>query len=440
MQKEINNNPYTIIKIIVIACIPVFASCCLVYLLHSGKIVPSNFDFYAKKEIPATIPPQNTQKLDVPDNISEEIRQSVTFSLERAILLNDLELVQNYINQGADVNAKDTLGNPYLYLAAHHAKPEIVKILLENGANANAKNGSGHTPLHFATNPEIVKMLIKNGADVNAKNDVGETPVKYTSDTEIIKLLKDAGAKLDIKSSLYPLVVSNNYILLKEMLDAGADINAKDENGQAPLFWTIHPKNLDMAKFLLENGADVNIKDDYGATPLMFASSSRNPEMTEFLLKKGADVNAKSKDGYTALQTLVFSYGDYRSPVKYDEKSTAEIAKLLLDADADANLKRKRFNNEQEMSPLHYAMLIGSAEIAKVLVEGGANVNEQDYFGVTPLMWASASGYTDIVKLLIEKGADVNIKDQGGLTALFQAKAKNNEEIANILIQAGAKE
>ena len=200
--------------------------------------------------------------------------QNIEISLYDAILENNANFVKQAIQNGENVNGTDPRGNPYLSVACLNELPEIVKILIENGADVNAKNVLGFTPLSFANDPESAKLLINAGANVNAKESSdGGTPLMHVKNPEVIKLLKEAGATINPNYSLTALVDAINFGGIKEMLDAGADINAKNANGHTALFWSVVRDDFSMVKFLIENGADVNIGDDKGYTPLMLASS-----------------------------------------------------------------------------------------------------------------------------------------------------------------------
>ena len=94
----------------------------------------------------------------------------------------NLEAVKQHLADGADVNAKDKYGLTPLHHAAWQGRNEIVELLIANGADVNAKDVDGGTPLHYAAwqgRNEIVELLIAKGADVNAKDDVGKTPLDW---------------------------------------------------------------------------------------------------------------------------------------------------------------------------------------------------------------------------------------------------------------------
>jgi len=121
----------------------------------------------------------------------------------------------------------------------------------------------------YADDPETVRQQLEKGADVNAVNDTGQTPLHVTQDTGIAKML-----------------------ILK-----GANVNALDGDGMTPMF----SKDLDLIKVLTESGADINHRSNKGNTPLIWYSYSGYLEGIQLLFSLGADVNAKNTDGQTAL-------------------------------------------------------------------------------------------------------------------------------------------
>ena len=151
------------------------------------------------------------------------------------------------------------------------------------GADVNAKNIDGKTPLHqaayFNKNPEVITTLIKAGADVNAKNKNGSTP------------LQDA------------VWFNKNPEVTTLLIKAGADVNAKDNKGYTPLHFAAgYNENPEVFTLLIRAGADVNAKRNGGVTPLHDAARYReNPDLLAVLIKAGADVNAKNNDGQTPL-------------------------------------------------------------------------------------------------------------------------------------------
>jgi ankyrin repeat protein len=247
------------------------------------------------------------------------------------------------LNQGAQVGVDD------LVRFAGNGNTEVVKMLLEKGADARAADRDGLTPLYEASQKghlEIAKMLLENGADARAANKYGRTP------------LHEASEKGHLEIS-------------KMLLENGADARAADRNGRTPLLEASQKGHLDLAKRLLGNGADATAANKYGSTPLHQASWTGHLEMAKMLLEKGADAKAATEYGWTSLHEA-------------SEYGQLEIAQLLLENRADATAA-----NKYGRTPLHEASEKGHLEIAKMLLENGADVRVATEYGWTSLHEAS---------------------------------------------------
>jgi len=201
--------------------------------------------------------------------------------------------------------------------------------------------------------------------------------------------------------------------------------------------------NTEAVKQHLEAGADVNVKDNIGLTPLHMAAGDGRKEVAELLIAKGAEVNAKI-EGMTPLDIaielkhtttvdLLRKHGGKSGATDSIHVAAAvgniEAVKQHLAAGTDVNAKSS-FG-----TPLHSAASKGNKEIVELLIAAGADVNARDDGGDTPLLNAAAFGQKEIVELLIGKGADVNAKNANGETPIDWAKG----EIADLLRKHGSK-
>lgn len=232
------------------------------------------------------------------------------------------------VNAGADVDARDGNGARPLHWVK---KKEVLAILLEAGAEFNARSDAGgFTPLHsaFDMSPAAIKHLVAAGADVKARNDYGRTPLHYVArentSVSALELLLAAGADLEVltndgRTLLHAAAHSENPALIELLLKAGLDVDVRTEDGETPLHvaarysgwledshWpsSIGPiyGSTAVVEALLEAGADVNARNDSSWTPLLCASRfSENPAVIEVLLTAGADVDARNQHGATPL-------------------------------------------------------------------------------------------------------------------------------------------
>lgn len=148
--------------------------------------------------------------------------------------------------------------------------------------NVNMRGVSGFTSLHVAAengNLEIIKYLIANGAQVNARSNAGFTPLMSSI---------SANNDRNTKSILY-------------LIEKGADINVKDNTGKTLLFWAVTYGHMDNIKTILKQKVDINQKDNTGYTPILKAAFDGKTEIIKYLIKNNADINAKTNNGDTAL-------------------------------------------------------------------------------------------------------------------------------------------
>ena len=202
------------------------------------------------------------------------------------------------IELGADVNAKDNSGKTPLFDCKN---TETAELLISKGVDVNARDDIGRTPLFGCRNTELAELLISKGADVNARDNDGKTPIFDCEDTETAELLISKGADVNVRDDIgrTPLFGCWNTEIAELLISKGADVNARDNSGKTPLF---DCKDTETAELLINNGANVNARDNIGRTPLF---GCRNTELAELLISKGADVNAKDNNNLVPLQNLL---------------------------------------------------------------------------------------------------------------------------------------
>ena len=230
-----------------------------------------------------------------------------------------------------------------------------------------------------------VKKWIRKGANVNAKDNQGNTPLHKSALADS----RGYSAKGDTPLHKSVLVASLGYSdrdiegILEEIGKSGAS---------APLDKVVFRSAVAVASLLIDEGADVNAKNNDGDTLIDLAARKNAFDVAIMLIAKGSsgNVNAKGKQGNTLLHVAA-------------RKNASDAAALLISNGADVNAK-----NVWGSTPLHYAALAGAVDVTNFLISKGADVNAQDAGGHTPLYWAIEGNKSEIAKVLINNGAHVN--------------------------------
>ena len=183
------------------------------------------------------------------------------------------EVVKALLAQGADVNAKDKDNVTALIAAAAGGHAEIVKVLLAEGADVNVKGANGWTALMVAAfdgHAAIVETLLAQGADVNSKAKEGETALMLAA-------------------------TEGNTEVVEALVAQGADVNAKGKGGATVLMAAVFGGRADIVEILLAQGAEVDMKDEEGVTALMAAAKKGNTEVVDLLRQAGAGPQSGSE-------------------------------------------------------------------------------------------------------------------------------------------------
>ena len=341
------------------------------------------------------------------------------------------------------------LNNPSLptplYLAAKKGYDEVIKLLLQNGANVNAMGNQGWTALHVASangHLTATHVLLDHHADTNVQDDHGKTPLHCALKNGHLRialsLVERTGDK-DIRDdrNMTPLHIASEKGYLEvvlALLEHDVNASARDERNKTPLHRALENRHLEVIKALLDYGVDPDtryVEDD--TTVLYLASAEGYLEAVQTLLDHGADPNIRDDDMKTPLHIaskkgyldVVVALLDCEADVNAldDEMTTPlfgalgnqrlAVVRALLWRDADPNTR-----DSDNSTPLHFAAVHGPLELVKVLLKHGANVIPRDNGNNTPLHLAYKYGHADIVDMLLKSGADANIRNNYNWTPL----------------------
>lgn len=244
--------------------------------------------------------------------------------------------------------------------------------LIDRGADVNAAQGDGTTPLHWAVyrvDTEMTALLLEHGANPGVVNAYGSSPLG-----EAVKVAAEE--------------------LVGLLLDAGADPSAPNADGQTTLMLAARSGSVPIARALIEHGVDINARETWrGQSALIWAADARHPAIVDLLIENGAEV-------------------DYRAEsIDWPSQITAE--------------PRAQYRPVGGLTPLLYAARSGCSACVRSIVAAGADVDRPTPEGMTPLMLAIDNEALDTAMLLLDLGANPHLWDWYGRTALYVAADKS---------------
>ena len=305
------------------------------------------------------------------------------------------------VSLAAQNAAGPAIATPYTSVAeaAEHGDKEAVRALLKKGLDVNQAQGDGSTALHGAAikgDAELAQMLIYAGANLRATTRIGS----YTP--------------------LYLAAKGGHAAVVGALLAAGADANVKTTNGTTPLMIAAAAGDTRTMTSLVENGAEINLADTAkGETALMFAAGFNRPEAVKLLLARGADHKATTK-----VVDLFALTAPEEEQMQRQAQGAAARPQANRPADIAGATRAYRYNelisSQGGLSALHFATRQGFADVAKSLVEAGADINQQSAGDkTTPLLIAIINGHFDLAMYMLGKGADPRAPAFNGVTPLF---------------------
>lgn len=268
-----------------------------------------------------------------------------------------------------------------------------------------------------------VRALIRKHLDLDAPSADGTPALHWivrVQDRETARLLIAAGAHVDMPNRygvrpLHLAIANSDLAMVRLLLDAGADANSVDTTGETCLMMAARAGNAEIAQALIAKHAPVDHRDpEYGQTALMFAVRAGATDIVRLLIAHKADVNARTRVGKTPTFRLPSSNAGSKG----------------------AGIVRGGWPERGERDPtpggktsLLYAAREGHLDVAELLLNAGATIDDADADDVTPLLMAVLNGQLPLARSLLARGANVNAMDWYGQTPLFAAVDIRNLDI-----------
>jgi len=359
-----------------------------------------------------------------------------------AITCGRVDVAKALINGGAKLDLKNKDGTTALISAAFLGQPETVKLLLEKGADINAKNNTGSTALASAQSPwELTKGIL------DFLSAVVYGPAGVTIDYEKIRagqpvcaqILRNAGGNATAPAgagTLIDAVYNEDLAAVKKLITEGANVNMrKADDGSTPLHVAVFVCNIEIVKALIAAKADVNAKNNKGETPLFLTTmpmEALKPIYDFFgtLTQKRFDLVRIAKDRVEVAKILSVGGNAPGAAALADAVFNEDLAavKKLIAAGADVNAAKP----DDGSTPLHWAVFVCNIAIVEALIAAKADVNAKNKKGEAPLVAATIPWET------IKPGYDF-LGDLAQKKFDLERIQKDRVKVAEMLRAAGAK-
>ena len=383
--------------------------------------------------------------------------------LHEAVRYGDIDIAKALLESGADVNAEDNLGKtPVMLVIPEDKREAMYRILIEHAADVAKKDAYGDTVLHTATmtslTPSILELLVAGGADVNARNKDGVSPLLIAVQKRNfahVKFYAERGADINSadKAGDTPLTLAlKDGQAMLEMLVNRTNALSHDSNGNTPLHTAVIVNaSIEQIRYLISLTDDINARNSDGNNALYLAVERNNKNIGELLLAKNADIfstnNANDSPLHLALKkggdtqgwlitsrTITATDGSGNTALHYAVEWGLKKAALSL-IEKGANPEAKNANGE---TPLFSAAKTNDPAMTALIVKGGSSIKARDNFGSSPLHTAVRWDADASVRELVQLGIDVNAQNVAGKSALSEAVLAGKLSTAKLLIDSGA--
>ncbi|TGO08593.1 hypothetical protein BTUL_0201g00070 [Botrytis tulipae] len=338
------------------------------------------------------------------------------------------------LDEGAEIETTNWIGETALHLACRFDHKNIVALLLAVGANIEARDNDRWTPLISAMSREastdILELLFNQGKqpDIDARSGTGWTTLMYacgSKDSAVVNFLLSKSPRINVSNdhNLTALTVATYFStaeIVSALLDAHADVDAQDGDGDTPLILSSRYGDANMVSSILKYHPDISKVRDGQRTALHEAilNEKRNEIVPSLVLAPGVDINAKDFEEQTPL--YIASEGGYLNLVDI----------LLAQTGVEVNP-----SNKDDKTPLHIACERGHLEIVdKLLGKNGVNVEAKDNNKQTSLHLACLNGKVGVIQKLLEREAKMKNLPGGkrpGVWSLFVQSLVKRRNDAN---------
>ncbi|OJD18315.1 hypothetical protein AJ78_01628 [Emergomyces pasteurianus Ep9510] len=341
--------------------------------------------------------------------------------------------VENFLKNGADIDARDaTTGRTALAVAAHCNREDVVRLLIYYNAKVDTQDTQLSTPLHLAASKghaDVLQLLLEEDAECELKDAHGRTPFMVAANaghTEAAKILLDNNCKVNTRATdqmtaLHIAAKKGDHEIASLLLRYGIDIEAKDVNMMTSMHHACEEGHGAILEILINHKANIEAIGAHQMTPLICSAANGHFPTTELLLRRKVMLQSKDQHGMNALHWASFN-------------GHTEIVSLLLQKKASLWSQ-----NLQGRTALHLAAMNNQFALVEFLVRKKAPLEVRCHQGFTALHYACVTLQIDIVHLLLAAGADIEAPVYGDRhRPIHLAVSLGSLELTKFLCQSGA--
>jgi len=352
----------------------------------------------------------------------------------------EIENIEKDLNSLQTSAIKDS-GKIEQYLQTLNMPEEIIQLIIQKIIEPyinKIKNIDNIFKLYFIEIDQVEKDLRKELINLSLTSQSLKNSTSSAVDCaikQIINIIKEKEKELkddiivkykdldiEILNNILKDILNKDYInraileLATKLIIAVNNINLKNNWKNIILINASMKGYKDIIKLILDTGADINARDQDGWTALIWSIIEGHKDVTELLINRGADINTISLDSYAALIELAIQ----------GHQDVVELISNYINTDI-------HLTNNYGWTPLIWAVIEGHKDIIEILLNRDADINAINKGGNTALMIAAFYGNKEIVELLLNYGADVNLRNKDGETALMLAEKRGHKDIVNLI-------